>query len=184
MVSLGLTGCAGTLLIWGENVPLPDDDDDDDDGAPNIDLSSYDGVEYLNLDWTQEAEQDGHFDCTEEFSAFGSNTSVTDEALCPDCDAIWTVTLQVEDEDRDCLDQGTDLDVSDTYIRKLGFQFGDGVNFTVYRNTGGVDEELEAWGVGAFNGLESTWSGVGVGDYTIVNDSLGFDLFFSGEGEF
>ncbi len=180
-----LTGCTGTLDIWGVNVPLPGqgNGDDDDDGAANLDFTQYDGTELINLDWTQQAEGEGHFDCFEAFDTFGDNSLIDDGNLCPTCDEIWAVTLVAQDPTMPCLNQGSGLQVDPTYIRRVGIEFTSDIGFAYHRNRGDSDNNaLTAHGIGAFQGVEFTWSGID--DYAEEYAEAGFTLFFSGEGEF
>lgn len=177
-----MTGCAGLLDIWGVNHPLPgaDDDDDDDDNGANFDFSQYEGTELINIDWSQQLEETGEQDCFEVFDAFGGASTVDDADLCPACDHIWTITLAARDDDLPCL-EGTDLDVTATYIRRVGIEFGEGIEFNYWRNRDS-DLSLDAHGIGAFQGVEFTWSGID--GFAEEHPDLGYTLFFSGEGEF
>ena len=177
---LALSGCAGTLDLWGVNVQLPGDDDDDDDGPPDIDLSDFDGTEYLNIRWDPEQADAGRVDCQEVFDVSGELLSDTDD--CPSCDLVWAVDLSIADDSRPCLDQGTDLDPPDEFARLVGMAFRGNDEFDVYRTTDDSGGQLEALGEGAFDGLSFTWSGVGAWEYHFAN--VGFTLFYSGEGDF
>jgi hypothetical protein len=179
---LSLAGCTGAMSIWGINVPIPGDDDDDDDDAPNLDFSHYDGTELINLDWSQEALEQGHFNCVEIFDAFGDNTTLDDGNLCPDCDEVWTITLVRDDEDMECVSQGTGLQIEETYVRKIGIEWIDSVNFRFYRNRQDSDMALDQHGIGAIDGVEFSWSGVD--GWSEPYTERGFTLWFSGEGEF
>lgn len=178
------TGCTGSLNIWGVNVPLPGqgEGDDDDDGAANLDFTQYNGTELINLDWTQQAEGEGHFDCFEPFDAFGGNSTIDDQNLCPTCDEIWALTMVAQDAEMPCLTQGSGLQVEPTYIRRVGIEFTSDIAFRYHRNRGDADNVLEPHGIGAFQGVEFTWSGID--DYAEEYAEAGFTLFFSGEGEF
>jgi len=184
LLALSLTGCTGALSIWGVNVPLPGqgNGDDDDDDAPNLDFTQYEGTELINLDWTQQAEGDGHADCHERFDAFGGNSTIDDQNLCPTCDEIWALTLAAEDPEMPCLNQGSGLQVAPNYIRRVGIEFTSDIDFRYWRNRGDSDNALEAHGIGAFQGVEFTWSGVD--GFSEEYAEAGFTLFFSGEGEF
>ncbi len=178
-----LPGCTGTLNIWTVNVdPLGGSgDDDDDDRDPQLDFSNYDGTEYINIDWDQEQAPAGVEDCAEEYEAFGANTTLDDSNLCPLCDHIWAVTLVAADPDLECLD-GTGLQARETYIRRVGIEFIDDITFRYWRNRGDSDLALDPHGIGAFNGVEFTWSGID--EYAEEYPDAGITLFFSGEGEF
>lgn len=181
-------GCPGTLEIWGVNVPIPDGTGDDDDTA-SIVWDNYDGIEILNIDWSPEEEADGHFDCLAEWRAQGPETTLDDDNLCTACDHIWEISMIAQPGAEECLQQGTGIDVPGSYVRKVGFELSDSVDFLVWRTTFAVQEPLgsspneplaEA-GIGAFQGTEYTWSGI---DTPMENDQLGYSFFFSGEGQF
>ena len=176
---LGLGGCVGTLEIWGVNRPLSSDDDDDDD-VPDIDFSDYNGDEFLNVRWDKEQAQAGYFDCQEAFAVTGTEEDVGSE--CPFCDVVWAVTLDLIDLSAPCLSQGTDLDVAPSYNRIIGMEFHREGPFSFYRSTADSGSELGQVGVGAFNGTDFTWSGVG--DWEEPFSASGFTLFYSGEGSF
>lgn len=183
-----LGGCPGTLEIWGVNVPIPDGTGDDDDTA-DLDFSNYDGTEILNIDWSPEEEADGHFDCLAEWRAQGPETTGDDSNLCPQCEFVWRITLVAQPGADECLQQGTGIDVPAQYTRKVGIVRSDTFNFTVHRtgfDTGSPlgdseNEPLDRAGLGAFSGTAYTWSGV---DSPVENDQLGYEFFFSGEGQF
>jgi hypothetical protein len=156
-------------------------DDDDDSAGPNFDFSRYDGTELLNIDWSQLLEETGEQDCFEVFDAFGENTTFDDQNLCPACDEVWAVTLAARDDDLPCL-EGTGLSVLPTYVRRVGIEFGADNAFRYWRNRADSDNPLTQHGIGAFQGVEFTWSGSG-DDFAEKSD-LGFTFFFSGEGEF
>ncbi len=184
VAALALSGCSGVLNIWGVNVPIPGGpgDDDDSTGAPELDFSQYDGIEYINLDWTQDAEEEGHFDCQEPFDAFGANSTLDDGNLCPQCDEIWTITLVAQDDDQSCLRQGSGFDVPGSYVRRIGIEFVNAIDFVVWRNSEDEDFALNEVGIGAFLGVEHTWSGVD--GYQSEVPARGYSWFLSGEGEF
>lgn len=179
-----LTGCTGSLSIWGVNVPIPGGpgDDDDSTGSPDLDFSQYDGIEYINLDWTQDAEEEGHYDCQEEFDAFGANSTIDDSNLCPQCDEVWTITLVAQDSDLTCLRQGSGIDTPPSYVRRIGIEFSGAIDFEVWRNTEDEDFALAPVGVGAFQGIEHTWSGID--GFQIEVPGRGFSYYLSGEGGF
>ena len=181
-VALLLSGCTGTMSIWGVNVLLPGDDDDDDSGPPQLDFSSYDGTEWIAIDWSQQMEEQGRTDCSEMFDAFGTNTTVDDSNLCDACDEVWTITLVADDNDLPCLSGGTGLQVEETYVRKVGIEFLNDIDFDYYRNRGDADLPLEQHGIGAFLGVEYTWSGLN--GFVEEYPQAGFDLYFEGEGSF
>ena len=176
---LSLSGCVGELWIWGVNHPLSDDDDDDDD-VPDIDFSSYDGEEFLNIRWDPEQAAAGYFHCQEAYVVTG--IEVQDEVECPACDVAWLVTLDLVDLEELCLGQGTALDVPASYDRYLGMEFHREGEFSLYRSTADSGNELHQVGVGAFDGTGFTWSGVG--DWELDFPSNGFTLYYSGEGSF
>ena len=180
--SLLLAGCTGSMSIWGVNVPLPGDDDDDDSGPPQLDYSSYDGSEWIAIDWSQQMEEQGRTDCSELFDAFGTNTTLDDGNLCDDCDEVWTITLVADDDDLPCVSGGTGLQVEDTYVRKVGIKFHDDIDFDYYRNRGNENEVLTQHGIGALDGVDYTWSGLD--GYVEEYPQSGFDLYFKGEGSF
>ncbi len=188
IATLFTAGCPGTLEIWGVNVPIDGSSGDDDDTG-SIDWANYDGTELLNIDWSPEEEADGHFDCLAEWRAQGAETTLDDDNLCPECDHIWETNMVAQPGAEECLQQGTGIDVPGSYVRKVGFELSDGVDFIVWRTTFSVQEPLgssaneplaEA-GIGAFQGTEYTWSGL---DTPMDNDQLGYEFFFSGEGQF
>ncbi|MEE2828673.1 MAG: hypothetical protein VX498_05770 [Myxococcota bacterium] len=180
---LSTAGCEGSLGIWGVNVPLPGADDDDDDGTPSgLDLSTFGGLEYLNIRWNPEQAEQGSVDCAEEFLSSGELSTDADQERCPSCDAIWTVELELDDDDRPCTGQGTGLDVPSFTTRQVGMEFTAGGGFLLYRGASEDSEELDPMGVGAFDGVHFTWSGVG--DWEQEHPDAGFTLFFSGEGDF
>ena len=183
--SLLLAGCTGMLSIWGVNVPLPDGPgDDDDSGPPQLDFSSYDGSEWIAIDWSQQMEEQGRTDCSELFDAFGTNTTVDDSNLCPVqvCDEVWTITLVAADDELSCLRGGTGLQVEETYVRKVGIDFDGSIDFDYYRNRGDADTALTQHGIGAMDGVEYTWSGLD--GFVEEYPQAGFDLYFKGEGSF
>ena len=180
-LGLSLGGCVGTLDIWGVNVGLPDGDDDDDDGPPDLDLSAFEGVEYLNIRWDTEQAEAGFVDCQEPFEVSGE--LLEDTEGCPSCDLVWAVDVELLDEDRPCLDQGTSLDPPEDFESLVGMNFRSENEFTMYRSSWESDDELlEQMGEGAFNGLVFTWSGVGGWEKHV--SSAGYTVFFSGEGDF
>lgn len=180
--SLLLAGCTGALSIWGVNVPLPGDDDDDDSSPPDLDFGSYDGSEWISIDWSQQMEEQGRTDCSELFDAFGTQTTIDDGNLCPECDEVWTITLVADDDDMACLSGGTGLQVEDTYVRKVGIEFLDVIDFRYYRNRGNENEPLDQHGIGAMDGVHYTWSGLD--GFVEEYPQVGFDLYFKGEGDF
>jgi hypothetical protein len=179
---LGLSACPGTLEIWGINVPLPDDDSVGDDDDATADWSLYDGVEFIHVDWHPQYNEDGYVDCAGEWTAAGDETTGDDANLCPDCDFVWTITLDAEPEAYDCLNQGTGMDVQDGYVRKVGIEFLDAEkqDFRYYRNRENQDLPLAPVGIGAVNGTEFTWSGVD----GFSSETDRYVWYFAGEGEF
>jgi hypothetical protein len=181
-------GCPGTLEIWGVNVPIPDGTGDDDDTA-SIVWDNYDGTEILNIDWSPEEEADGHFDCLAEWRAQGAETTLDDDNLCTACDHIWEINMVAQPGADECLQQGTGIDVPGSYVRKVGFELSESIDFLVWRTAFSVqaplgssqNEPLAEAGIGAFQGTEYTWSGL---DTPMDNDQLGYEFFFSGEGQF
>jgi hypothetical protein len=175
---LCMGGCPGTLYIWGVTPAIPSDDDDD-GPPPNIDFSEYEGAEYLNIRWDAEQAEAGLSDCWEPFDVSGE--LLDDPKGCPSCDVVWAVSIEIRDTSEPCL-QGTNLDLVPEYDRYLGMDFHRNEEFTLYRSTADSGEELLELGVGAFNGLEFTWSGIdGWEEHFPL---AGFTLFYSGEGDF
>jgi hypothetical protein len=189
LAALSVVGCPGSLELWGVNVPLPGGGgfDDDDDTAP-ADFSNYDGLEYLNIEWTDDAIAAGHYNCRAVWEAQGPNTLDSDGNLCPECDQIWQMSLSAEDVE-DCLGQGTGITAPTNYTRKVGFRTEGGTAFTVYRTRFSAqsplgqsqNEPLDEAGIGAFQGAEFTWSGI---DSPVVIAELGYSFYYSGEGTF
>lgn len=180
LLSLALSGCSGTLGIWGVNIPLPGQDDDDDDGLPpDVDLSNFQGVEYMNIRWSPEQADEGLVDCEETFDTIGTLLDETEG--CDSCDVVWEVTMYVDDETRACTSQGTGLTFESSFDRRVGMNFIADGEFLMYRGTAD-DDQLEQVGEGAFNGLNFTWSGVGSWEKEYSDE--GFTLFLSGEGYF
>jgi hypothetical protein len=174
-----LPGCVGTLDIWTLDILVPGQGDDDEE-PPALDFSTYAGVEMINIDWDQEQKALGLQDCAGEWSADGENTTLDDDNLCEACDHVWTLTLRAEDSAYDCL-QNTDITINDPYVRKVGFEFLDDVDFIVWRNFQDQDLPLQPVGEGAIKGTGYTWSGRAE-EYR--NPGQNFEFFFSGEGEF
>lgn len=185
-----LTGCPGEMLICGVNWDICEGTlgDDDDDDAER-DFANYDGTEILNIDWTQEQEEAGYFDCTAEWRAQGPNTITDDFNLCPSCDEMWTINLIPLPGTEECLIQGTGIPVEPSYTRKVGLRLDDDTNFTLYRTNFGVgnplggspNDPLGEAGVGAFLGADFTFSGVAD---PRENGALGYSFWYSGEGTF
>lgn len=176
---LSASGCVGTMDIWGVNLPIPSDDDDD-GTPPDIDFSEYEGAEYLNIRWDPEQAEAGLSDCEEPFDVSGE--LLEDHEGCPSCDVVWAVSIEIRNASEPCLSQGTDLDLDPEYDRYLGMDFHQNDEFTLYRSTANSGDELVDLGVGAFAGLEFTWSGVGGAEQHFPG--AGFTLFYSGEGDF
>lgn len=195
-----LGGCAGSLDIWGISIcvdgtapPCDGGTDDDDDVGPGLDLSVFDGVEWLNIEWSPEAIGDGHTDCKEAWEAEGVDDTENSVDLCDNlCDYIWLVTLTHVPElgDPGCLDQGTGIPAPQEYQRRIGLRERGGGEFTMYRNEGrqaaplaeSEDENMARVGVGAFRGADWTFAGED-SDIIPVPDNE-FSYFFSGEGAF
>ncbi len=198
--ALMLSGCAGTLDIWGISICVdgtapPCDgtvDDDDDAIGPGLDLTVFDGVEWLNIGWTAEAIADGHFDCKEAWEAEGTEDSEVSSELCDVCDYIWLVTLTHAPQlgDEGCLLQGTDITIEQSYQRRVGLRDTGGGEFVMYRNEfrpraplgESADDDMRKIGVGAFRGADWTFAGEDT-DITAVPGER-YSFFFSGEGEF
>jgi hypothetical protein len=174
-----LYGCHGTLEIWqlGESIG------DDDDGPPELDYSAFEGREFTNIDWDQEARPQGVYDCQADWFALGSGTTAEDQALCPQCAHIWTVELSYIGTLEDCL-QGTALPAPEDLSVRLGFQFLAELPslFTVWRSMDG--SEMEEVGLGAIDEAraEFTWSGQQ--SYRNDGEIIGYEWFLSGEGSF
>ena len=179
---LSLGGCVGTVSIGGG--PGDDDDttvdDDDDDDVPDLDFSVYEGDEYLNIRWDPEQAPTGHVDCQERFAATGEMAEPGWE--CESCDVVWAVTLESFDPEQACLGQGTSLEVPSTYQIYVGMDFREDGEFFLYRSALSSDDELTRRGVGAFNNIDFSWSGVGGWEEKVPANA--FTLFYSGEGGF
>ena len=183
-----LGGCPGTLKIWGVNVEIPGGPGGDDDDPVALDLAHYDGVDILNIDWDEDQAPEGVKDCIAEWRAQGPNTTLDDSDLCSSCDEIWEITLTAQDSADSCLD-ATDLEVRQSYVRKIGINWGSGGAFDVYR-TGfnasqpmgtSQNDPLTYAGVGAMQGARYTWTGV---NDSIERPNRGYSFYYSGEGGF
>jgi len=174
-----LYSCHGTLEIWQLGETLGDDDDE----PPQLDYSAFEGMEFINVDWDQEAWPQGVDDCQADWFALGSETTAVDQALCPDCAHIWTVELSYLGSSDDCL-QGTALPAPEDMDVRLGFQFLPELTslFTVWRSMDGG--EMEEVGLGAIDEAraEFTWSGQQ--NYRNDGEIIGYEWFLSGEGSF
>jgi hypothetical protein len=196
-----VAGCAGELSIWGINVcvdgTVPPCDgnvggDDDDDDASGLDLSVYDGTEWLNIEWTPEALADGLSDCKEAWTADGVEFTGDTDELCIACDNVWTVTLTHAPAlgDEGCLRQGTGIDILTSYQRRIGMRHRGGGEFTMYRNRPQVssplgqslDDRFNKIGVGAFKG--ASWTFAGEPTDVVQVTARRYSFFFSGEGDF
>ncbi len=177
-----LTGCVGTLDIWGINVEIPGEGDDD-DAAPDIDFSSYEGFEFINIDWDQQRRPGGVEDCIEDdgWDVRGDETTVDDQTRCPDCDHIWTLTYLATSGLDDCL-ASTGLPADTGFVRKLGFEFQDEQAFRVWRNMEDPDRPLVTVGEGALR-EDATYTWGGSSSYRF-DDQADYDYYFSGEGAF
>ena len=71
-----LYSCHGTLEIWQLGETLGDDDDE----PPQLDYSAFEGMEFINVDWDQEAWPQGVDDCQADWFALGSETTAVDQA--------------------------------------------------------------------------------------------------------
>jgi hypothetical protein len=182
MPLLILAGCVGNLDIWGINVDIPGEGDDD-DAAPDIDFTSYDGFEFINIDWDQQRRPGGVEDCIEDdgWNVHGDETTVDDQSRCPACDHIWTLTYIATSGLGDCL-ASTGLSADTAFQRKLGFEFQDAQGFRVWRNFEDPDVPLQLIGEGALQDDAShTWSG---SNGYRLGDAAAYDYYFSGEGAF
>jgi len=179
LLVLTLVGCHGTLELWQLGAPLGDDDD----GPPPLDYSTFEGVEFVNIDWDQEAWPQGVDDCRADWHALGSETTASDQALCPACAYIWTVQLSYLGTDDVCL-QGTALPEPLDGSVLLGFEFLEELPsfFTVWRSSG--DGEMAEVGVGAIDTDRSEFTWSGQESYRNDGEIIGYDWFFSGEGSF
>ena len=180
LLSMLLTGCAGSLFL-GDDGPSADDDDGGDDvQPPDIDLSIFSGVEYLNIRWDPEMADDGRVDCQEAFVVDGAITD--EEVACDDCDTVWRLELEIVNEEQPCLSGGTTIDVEPEFVRYLGMDFRAGDEADVYRSMAGDPTTLDMVGRAAFDGFDFSWSGVAIRE--IYDADIGYTLFFSGEGTF
>ncbi len=162
-----------------------DDDDiaDDDDTAPVIDFSTFEGFEFINIDWDQQTRPGGVDDCIEDdgWEVYGAETTVDDQSRCPACDHIWTLTHTRSVGLVDCLDQ-TGLTPDTNFQRKLGFAFDGDQDFAVWRNFEDPANSMQQIGVGALR-EDATFTWSGGADYRF-SEQPNLDYYFSGEGEF
>ena len=176
--ALLLVGCHGSWEVSGMGAPSVDDDD-----GLQLDRSSFEGVEFVNVDWDQEAWPQGVDDCRADWYALATDATVDSQELCPACGQIWSVELTAMGGDTDCL-QGTALDEPDELTVLLGFEFLESLPqfFTVWRSLG--DQAMEEVGVGAVDesSAEFTWSGQE--GHRNDGEILGYEWFLSGEGTF
>ncbi len=177
-----LSGCVGTLDIWGINVDIPGQDDDD-DAAPNIDFTTYDGFEFINIDWDQQRRPGGVEDCIGDdgWDVNGDETTADDQSRCPECTHIWTLTYIRTSGLEDCL-ESTGLLAETGFQRKLGFEFEGEQAFHVWRNFEDPATALELVGEGALR-ENATYTWGGGGDFRFGSQGP-FEYYFSGEGAF
>lgn len=173
------SGCTGTMLIWGVNTGVDSTGDDDDDLPAKFDFSTYEGVEYVNIDWAQQFEQQGRDDCSAPWSVSGTETTSDDQNLCPSCDHIWLLEMTPGAGVESCY-ANTNFS-TEPRERRVGIELIDDVNFRMWRNSQDSDNPLDEVGDGAFLGTEFTWSGS-----ETQRESVGdqYEWYYSGEGEF
>jgi hypothetical protein len=174
LLSLPLVACAGSGTLGGGDTKVDDDDDGPHGGGQG------------NIDWDQKTAPLGTSDCREGFQVSGEETTEEDGALCPECDVIWTVTLEADSSlndppDLDCLAESTGLVFPDVFQRRVGMTFSE-VYFTYYQHLDPDDEPLGAAGVGAFLGTEFTWSGRR--DHSVEDSDGFFTSYHAGSGAF
>ncbi len=173
------SGCHGGLTV----LQLGDPQADDDDGGPQLELASFSGTEFLNIDWDQEALPQGVDDCRADWYASGEAAGAAEVAMCTACDFVWATRLTYQGTAADCL-QGTGLPDGGDVDLLLGFEFYEDAPdlFTVWR--GLVGGELEEVGVGALDraSAEFTWSGQN--GYRNEGEIIGYEWFLSGQGSF
>lgn len=180
LLGLPFSGCSGTLLIWGINAGEGvGGDDDDSELPPEFDFSRYDGVEYINIDWAQQFEQQGREDCRAPWPTTGTETTSDDQNLCPDCDHIWLVEQEPGEGVEACY-ANTQFSTQPRE-RRVGIEIIDDVNFVFWRNSEDSDNPLAEVGEGAFLGSEFTWSGIDDHSQSVGDQ---FEWWYSGEGEF
>ncbi len=179
LLVLTLSGCHGTLELWR----LGDPPGDDDDGPPPLDYSTFEGVEFVNIDWDQEAWPQGVDDCRADWHALGNETTTSDLGLCPSCAHIWVVQLSYVGTEVNCL-QGTGLPLPTDATLRLGFEFFEQPPsfFTVWRSVG--DGEMVEVGIGAIDTDRSEFTWSGQESYRNDGEIIGYDWFLSGEGSF
>lgn len=182
LLSLLLSGCVGSLSVWGINVPIPDDDDDDDAAPPDINYDTYEGVEYINIDWSQQAENQGAEDCIEEegWTVTGEESTGNDNNFCPDCDHIWRLTFTATPGLPGCL-RDTGFGNTSGFLRQLGFVFTSDSDFDVYRTVTEPHIPMVQVGVGALDEEAGfTWGG----SQGFRTDEGNYEWYLSGEGSF
>ena len=179
LVAALVAGCPGRLEFWMLGSSIGDDDDN----GLQLDYSSFEGVEFVNIDWDQEAWPQGVDDCEADWHALGVDSTSDDQDLCPNCDQIWSVQLTALSGADSCL-QGTALPEPADITVRVGFEFLDALPhlFTVWRAVG--DAPLVSVGVGAIDEAraEFTWSGQD--SYRNDGEIIGYEWFLSGEGSF
>ena len=177
--ALVLSGCHGTLELWQLGALSVDDDD----GPPPLDYSAFEGVEFVNIDWDQEAWPQGVDDCRADWHALGNETTGSDQELCPSCAHIWTVQLSYLGTEEDCL-QGTALPLPSDISLHFGFEFLAELPslFTVWRGTG--DGAMIEVGIGAIDADRSEFTWSGQESYRNDGEIIGYEWFLSGAGSF
>ncbi len=180
LLSLLLSGCVGSLNVWGINVDIPDDDDDA--APPDINYDDYEGVEFMNIDWSQQAENQGAEDCIEDegWTVSGALSTGDDNNFCPECDYIWRLTYTATPGLAACL-EGSGFQPSSGFLRQFGFAFTSASDFDVWRTIGEPHIPMTQVGIGALDDDASfTWGG----GNSFRTDEGSYEWFLSGEGSF
>jgi hypothetical protein len=174
-----LAGCSGTLEIWMLGNPIGDDDDN----GLQLDYSTFEGTEFVNIDWDQEAWPQGIEDCQADWHALGADSTADNQDLCPSCDLIWSTQLTSLAGADNCL-QGTALPAPADLTVRMGFEFLEALPhfFTVWRSVG--DSPMVAVGVGAIDEARAKFTWSGQESYRNDGEIIGYEWFRSGEGSF
>jgi len=182
LLMCGLVGCPGALNI---DLGMDSGVSDDDDAGLDIDFSSLAGVEFLNIEWDQSELPAGVENCSGQWLVAGAETTGDDSELCPSCDYIWQVTLTAKPDAQACL-VGTELEVEDDYVRKVGIAFDEASDtlFRLYRNIDSVEEPLLYVGFGAVNPEDAAFSWSGSDVYAPEGMFGAYVHHYSGEGVF
>jgi hypothetical protein len=184
-----LVGCADRQSGFFVAPDSPGDDDgpsvvDDDDAG----FEEFAGHEYLDLDYSEEAEALGAEDCT---VGWAVEAAVDDESegVCLSCDSLWRVEATRLPGASDCTDPLPTLD--DPYTLRFGIRTLDDAEFVAFRTTWSGEDP---WGTGApelIRAGRGSWADEGSsfawrahdGDSRRI-EGLDVVLSFSGDGAF